>query len=113
MEGKDYREMRIESTLAFGISVMYVYFLEFSLKMCCLYCRTNGNFMLQLDFEPLNALFPRPMLSNHWQMCGLLNRHLSAKMFHDKDIKHLLLEFFKVHNYDGKVIVVHKCVLVP
>ncbi|GFY83023.1 sucrose synthase 4 [Actinidia rufa] len=62
--------------------------------------RCNGNFVLELDFEPFNASFPRPNLSKSIGYgVEFLNRHLSAKMFHDKESMHPLLDFLEVHNY--------------
>ncbi|KAJ4822661.1 hypothetical protein Tsubulata_040579, partial [Turnera subulata] len=64
---------------------------------------TNGNFVLELDFEPFNASFPRPTLSKYiGNGVEFLNRHLSAKLFHDKESLHPLLEFLKVHCHEGK-----------
>ncbi|KAJ4832381.1 hypothetical protein Tsubulata_022319 [Turnera subulata] len=64
---------------------------------------TNGNFVLELDFEPFNASFPRPTLSKYiGNGVEFLNRHLSAKLFHDKESLHPLLEFLKVHCHKGK-----------
>ncbi|CAN1341225.1 Sucrose synthase [Linum perenne] len=58
---------------------------------------TNGNFTLELDFEPFNASFPRSSLSKSiGNGVEFLNRHLSAKLFHDKESMHPLLEFLKV-----------------
>ncbi|BBH08175.1 sucrose synthase 4 [Prunus dulcis] len=63
----------------------------------------NGNFVLELDFEPFNASFPRPTLSKSiGNGVEFLNRHLSAKLFHDKESMHPLLEFLRVHCYKGK-----------
>nr|AIJ28962.1 sucrose synthase [Manihot esculenta] len=63
----------------------------------------NGNFVLELDFEPFNASFPRPTLSKYiGNGVEFLNRHLSAKLFHDKESLHPLLEFLKVHCHKGK-----------
>ncbi|KAG2717825.1 hypothetical protein I3843_03G191200 [Carya illinoinensis] len=54
---------------------------------------TNGNFVLELDFEPFSASFPRPTLSKSiGNGVEFLNRHLSAKLFHDKESMHPLLE---------------------
>ncbi|KAJ8767350.1 hypothetical protein K2173_017394 [Erythroxylum novogranatense] len=64
---------------------------------------TNGNFVLELDFEPFNATFPRPTLEKYiGNGVEFLNRHLSAKLFHDKESLHPLLEFLKVHCHKGK-----------
>nr|ADW80560.1 sucrose synthase 1 [Populus tomentosa] len=63
----------------------------------------NGNFVLELDFEPFNASFPRPTLSKYiGNGVEFLNRHLSAKLFHDKESLHPLLAFLKVHCHKGK-----------
>nr|QCQ29550.1 sucrose synthase [Camellia fraterna] len=68
----------------------------------------NGNFVLELDFDPYTASFPRPTLSKSIRN-GLefLNRHLSAKMFHDKESMHPLLEFLKAHNYNGRTMMLN------
>ncbi|MBA0752529.1 hypothetical protein Gogos_001357 [Gossypium gossypioides] len=64
---------------------------------------SNANFVLELDFEPFNASFPRPTLSKSiGNGVEFLNRHLSAKLFHDKESMHPLLEFLKVHCHKGK-----------
>ncbi|XP_044464010.1 sucrose synthase [Mangifera indica] len=64
---------------------------------------TNGNFVLELDFEPFTASFPRPTLSKSiGNGVEFLNRHLSAKLFHDKESMHPLLEFLRVHCHKGK-----------
>ena len=67
-------------------------------------CRLNGNFVLELDFEPFTASFPRPTLSKSiGNGVEFLNRHLSAKMFHDKESMRPLLDFLRMHHYKGKV----------
>lgn len=66
--------------------------------------RSNENFVLELDFAPFTASFPRPTLTKSiGNGVEFLNRHLSAKMFHGKDSMHPLLEFLRLHNYNGKV----------
>ena len=70
----------------------------------CFACSANGNFVLELDFEPFNASFPRSTLSKSiGNGVEFLNRHLSAKLFHDKESMHPLLEFLRVHCHKGKV----------
>ncbi|KAK4769248.1 hypothetical protein SAY86_027398 [Trapa natans] len=70
---------------------------------------SNGNFVLELDFEPFNASFPRPTLSKSiGNGVEFLNRHLSAKLFHDKESLHPLLEFLQVHCYKGKNMMVNE-----
>jgi sucrose synthase len=64
---------------------------------------SNGNFVLELDFEPFTASSPRPTLSKSiGNGVEFLNRHLSAKLFHDKESMHPLLEFLRVHSLKGK-----------
>lgn len=60
--------------------------------------------MLELDFEPFNASFPRPTLNKSiGNGVEFLNRHLSAKLFHDKESMQPLLEFLRLHSYKGTV----------
>ncbi|OWM74348.1 sucrose synthase [Punica granatum] len=69
----------------------------------------NGNFVLELDFEPFTASFPRPTLSKSiGNGVEFLNRHLSAKLFHDKESLLPLLEFLQVHCYKGKNMMVNE-----
>ncbi|KAL3727281.1 hypothetical protein ACJRO7_032075 [Eucalyptus globulus] len=68
----------------------------------------NGNFVLELDFEPFTAQFPHPTLSKSiGNGVEFLNRHLSAKFFHDKESLHPLLEFLQVHCYTEKNMMVN------
>ncbi|KAF8401149.1 hypothetical protein HHK36_014453 [Tetracentron sinense] len=68
----------------------------------------NGNFVLELDFEPFTASFPRPTLSKFiGDGVEFLNRHLSAKMFHDKESMHPLLDFLGAHHYKGKTMMLN------
>ncbi|KAL3749276.1 hypothetical protein ACJRO7_010389 [Eucalyptus globulus] len=68
----------------------------------------NGNFVLELDFEPFTAQFPCPTLSKSiGNGVEFLHRHLSAKLFHDKESLHPLLEFLQVHCYKGKNMMVN------
>lgn len=77
---------------------------------------TNGNFVLELDFEPFNTSIPRPTLSKSiGNGVEFLNRHLSAKMFHDKESMRPLLDFLRVHHYKGKVtffMIFYKSILI-
>ncbi|XP_012574468.1 sucrose synthase-like [Cicer arietinum] len=69
---------------------------------------SNGNFVLELDFEPFNASFPRPTLNKSiGNGVEFLNRHLSAKLFHGKESLQPLLEFLRLHNYNGKTMMVN------
>jgi sucrose synthase len=68
----------------------------------------NGNFVLELDFEPFTASFPKPTLTKSiGNGVEFLNRHLSAKMFHDKESMAPLLDFLRVHHYKGKTMMLN------
>nr|AYK02551.1 sucrose synthase [Catalpa fargesii] len=68
----------------------------------------NGNFVLELDFEPFTASFPKPTLTKSiGNGVEFLNRHLSAKMFHDRDSMTPLLDFLRMHNYKGKTMMLN------
>ncbi|KAJ0676723.1 putative sucrose synthase [Helianthus annuus] len=68
----------------------------------------GGNFVLELDFEPFTASFPRPTLTKSiGNGVEFLNRHLSAKMFHDKDSMHPLLDFLRTHHCKGKTMMLN------
>ncbi|XP_038990267.1 sucrose synthase 2 isoform X2 [Phoenix dactylifera] len=63
---------------------------------------SQNNFALELDLEPFNASFPRPSLSKSiGNGVQFLNRHLSSKLFHDKESMYPLLNFLRAHNYKG------------
>ncbi|RRT50494.1 hypothetical protein B296_00033401 [Ensete ventricosum] len=66
---------------------------------------SQNNFVLELDFEPFNASFPRPSLSKSiGNGVQFLNRHLSSKLFQDKESLYPLLNFLRKHNYKGMVL---------
>nr|AHM02468.1 sucrose synthase [Lilium davidii var. unicolor] len=63
---------------------------------------SQSNYVLELDFEPFNAHVPRPSLSKSiGNGVQFLNRHLSSKLFHDKESMYPLLNFLREHNYKG------------
>lgn len=69
---------------------------------------SNDNFVLELDFEPFTASFPKPTLTKSiGNGVEFLNRHLSAKMFHDKESMTPLLEFLRVHHFKGKTMMLN------
>jgi len=69
---------------------------------------SNNNFVLELDFEPFNASFPRPSLSKSiGNGVQFLNRHLSSKLFHDKESMYPLLNFLRAHNYKGMTMMMN------
>lgn len=66
--------------------------------------RVKDNFVLELDFEPFNASFPRPSRSSSiGNGVQFLNRHLSSSMFRNKDSLEPLLDFLRAHKYKGHV----------
>ncbi|RRT79843.1 hypothetical protein B296_00021287 [Ensete ventricosum] len=66
--------------------------------------RPDDRYMLELDFEPFNASFPRPNRSSSIGNGVLfLNRHLSSIMFRNKDCLEPLLDFLRAHKYKGHV----------
>jgi sucrose synthase len=68
----------------------------------------NGNFVLELDFEPFTANFPKTTLTKSiGNGVEFLNRHLSAKMFHDKESMTPLLDFLRTHEYKGKTMMLN------
>nr|AEN79500.1 sucrose synthase 1 [Phelipanche ramosa] len=68
----------------------------------------NGNFVLELDFEPFTASFPKPTLTKSiGNGVEFLNRHLSAKMFHDRESMTPLLDFPRMHSYKGKTMMLN------
>ncbi|KAF3792261.1 Sucrose synthase 4 [Nymphaea thermarum] len=63
---------------------------------------SQDNYLLELDFEPFNASFPRPSQSSFiGKGVQFLNRHLSSRMFHDRDSMQPLVDFLRTHNYKG------------
>lgn len=72
----------------------------------------DNNFVLELDFEPFNASFPRPSLSKSiGNGVQFLNRHLSAKLFHDKESMYPLLNFLRQHHYNGTTMMLNDRIL--
>ncbi|KAK2645491.1 hypothetical protein Ddye_020686 [Dipteronia dyeriana] len=64
--------------------------------------QSNENFVLELDFEPFNATFPRPTRSSSiGNGVQFLNRHLSSSMFRNKESLEPLLNFLRAHKHDG------------
>lgn len=68
----------------------------------------NDYYVLELDFEPFNASFPRPNRSSSiGNGVQFLNRHLSSIMFRNKESLEPLLDFLRVHKYKGQVIMLN------
>jgi len=66
------------------------------------------NFVLELDFEPFNASFPRLSLSKSiGNGVQFLNRHLSSKLFQDRESLYPLLNFLRAHNYKGMTMMLN------
>ncbi|XP_034227558.1 sucrose synthase 3 isoform X2 [Prunus dulcis] len=67
--------------------------------------KSNNKFVLELDFEPFNASFPRPTRSSSiGNGVQFLNRHLSSVMFRNKDSLEPLLDFLRAHKYKGHIV---------
>nr|DAD38132.1 TPA_asm: hypothetical protein HUJ06_008773 [Nelumbo nucifera] len=68
----------------------------------------NNHFVLELDFEPFNATFPRPSQSSFiGNGVQFLNRHLSSVMFRNRDCLEPLLDFLRAHKYKGHVMMLN------
>ncbi|KAK4787988.1 hypothetical protein SAY86_019307 [Trapa natans] len=70
-------------------------------------CTENG-LVLELDFEPFNATFPRPSRSSSiGNGVQFLNRHLSSVMFRNKDCLEPLLDFLRAYKYKGRTLMLN------
>ncbi|XP_042485417.1 sucrose synthase 2-like [Macadamia integrifolia] len=68
----------------------------------------NDSFVLELDFEPFNASFPRPSRPSYiGNGVQFLNRHLSSVMFRDKDCLEPLVDFLRDHKYKGQAMMLN------
>ncbi|KAL5791865.1 hypothetical protein ACOSP7_000459 [Xanthoceras sorbifolium] len=68
----------------------------------------NNRYVLELDFEPFNATFPRPNRSSSiGNGVQFLNRHLSSNMFRNKDCLEPLLDFLRAHKYKGHALMLN------
>ncbi|KAH6798570.1 sucrose synthase 4 [Perilla frutescens var. frutescens] len=69
---------------------------------------SDSNFVLELDFEPFTASCPKPTLTKSiGNGVEFINKHLSAKMFHDRESMTPLLDFLRTHSYKGKKMMLH------
>jgi sucrose synthase len=69
----------------------------------------KDNYVLELDLEPFNASFPRPTQpSSIGSGVQFLNRHLSSRLFHDKESMQPLLDFLRAHNYRGQKLMLNE-----
>ncbi|CAK7348343.1 unnamed protein product [Dovyalis caffra] len=69
---------------------------------------SNDPYVLELDFEPFNATFPRPTRSSSiGNGVQFLNRHLSSNMFRNKDTLEPLLDFLRAHTYKGHALMLN------
>ncbi|XP_051142212.1 sucrose synthase 2 [Andrographis paniculata] len=65
-------------------------------------------YVLELDFEPFNASFPRPTRSSSiGNGVQFLNRHLSSVMFRNKESLEPILDFLRVHTHKGHVMMLN------
>ncbi|KAF3322755.1 sucrose synthase 4 [Carex littledalei] len=68
----------------------------------------NDSHVLELDFEPFNANYPKPTRSSSiGNGVQFLNRHLSSSMFHNRDCLEPLLDFLLAHKHKGHVLMVN------
>nr|XP_043619101.1 sucrose synthase 2 [Erigeron canadensis]XP_043619102.1 sucrose synthase 2 [Erigeron canadensis] len=68
----------------------------------------NSSYILELDFEPFNASFPRPTRSSSiGNGVQFLNRHLSSSMFRNKESLEPLLDFLRTHRHNGHVMMLN------
>jgi sucrose synthase len=76
---------------------------------CKMLCRNPDPFVLELDFEPFNADFPRmtrpKSIGNGVQF---LNRHLSSRLFRDPESMDPLFEFLQLHTYGGETLMLNE-----
>ncbi|KZV21560.1 Sucrose synthase 3 isoform 1 [Dorcoceras hygrometricum] len=62
----------------------------------------EDRYVLELDFEPFNATFPRQTRSSSiGNGVQFLNRHLSSLLFRNKESLEPLLDFLRAHRYKG------------
>ncbi|KAH7284986.1 hypothetical protein KP509_33G005600 [Ceratopteris richardii] len=66
-------------------------------------------YVLELDFEPFNASFPRlTRPSSIGNGVQFLNRHLSSRLFRDADSMQPLFEFLKAHKHQGQALMINE-----
>uniref|UniRef100_A0A0D6R3M8 Sucrose synthase n=1 Tax=Araucaria cunninghamii TaxID=56994 RepID=A0A0D6R3M8_ARACU len=71
--------------------------------------REKDNYVLELDFEPFNSDFPRPSRpSSIGSGVQFLNRHLSSRLFRDKESMQPLLDFLRQHRYRGQMLMLNE-----
>ncbi|CAM8965480.1 unnamed protein product [Rhodiola kirilowii] len=70
--------------------------------------RSDDPFVLELDFEPFNASFPRPTRSSSiGNGVQFLNRHLSSIMFRNRESLEPLVDFLRTHTYKGHALMMN------
>ncbi|KAK4482158.1 hypothetical protein RD792_009299 [Penstemon davidsonii] len=70
--------------------------------------QNDDPYVLELDFEPFNATFPRPTRSSSiGNGVQFLNRHLSSILFRNKECLEPLLHFLREHKYKGHVLMLN------
>lgn len=71
--------------------------------------KCDDNFVLELDLEPFNAGFPRMTRpSSIGNGVQFLNRHLSSRLFRDRDSMEPLVEFMRLHKYKGQTLLLNE-----
>ncbi|PWA49588.1 sucrose synthase/cyanobacteria [Artemisia annua] len=70
--------------------------------------QSRSPIVLELDFEPFNATFPRMSRSSSiGNGVQFLNRHLSSIMFRNKDCMEPILDFLRAHKHKGYVMMLN------
>ncbi|TJX44360.1 sucrose synthase, partial [Soehngenia saccharolytica] len=101
----EYVRVNVEELVAEQLSVPE--YLEF--KEHLVNGRVKDNYVLELDLEPFNASFPRPTRpSSIGSGVQFLNRHLSSRLFRDKESMQPLLDFLRQHNYRGQALMLNE-----
>ncbi|KAH7289781.1 hypothetical protein KP509_30G018600 [Ceratopteris richardii] len=66
-------------------------------------------YVLELDFEPFYASFPRlTRPSSIGNGVQFLNRHLSSQLFRDAESMEPLFQFLKAHKYQGQALMINE-----
>uniref|UniRef100_A0A7N0TTE3 Sucrose synthase n=2 Tax=Kalanchoe fedtschenkoi TaxID=63787 RepID=A0A7N0TTE3_KALFE len=69
---------------------------------------SDDPFVLELDFEPFNASFPRPTRSSSiGNGVQFLNRHPSSVMFQNRESLEPLVDFLRTHTYKGHALMLN------
>lgn len=69
----------------------------------------KSSYVLELDFEPFNSSFPKltqpRSIGNGVQF---LNKYLSSRLFKDASCLFPLVDFLRLHNYNGETLLLNE-----